>query len=128
METDRTLPALRRSVRLIGAVLLTVAFAACSTAPLVGMVYTNVRLPLTTDLAATPVPANRPWTDRIIEIKEPLTGAGIYTRVNINAIGAIARENGVDPLYFADQEIFNILGVWKTHRVMLYGEAFDASE
>ncbi len=106
--------------------LLMVAVAACAsgcgTGPLVGIVYTNVKLPFTRDLANTPVPADLPHSDRVLEIKEPLSGLGLYTRLNSNAFGDIARQNGVDPLYFADQEVFSILGVYKTHRVFLYGK------
>jgi len=96
--------------------------AGCGTGPLVGLVYTNVKMPLTRDLTSTPLPAYPPASDRIIEIKEPLSGLGMYARVSSNALGDIARQNGVDPLYFADQEVFSILGIWKTQRVFLYGE------
>ena len=87
-----------------------------------GLAYTNVKLPLTLDLKATPLPNHPPDSDRIIEIKEPLTGLGMYARVSVNALGDIARQNGVDPLFFADQEVFSIMGIWKSHRVFLYGE------
>jgi hypothetical protein len=86
-------------------------------------VYTNVKLPLTVDLKATLLPERPPDSDRIIEIREPFTGLGMYTRVSSNALGDIARQNGMDPLYFADQEVFSILGIWKTQRVFLYGES-----
>lgn len=98
-----------------------VGLAGCGTGPLIGLVYTQVKLPLTRDLNVTPVPDRPPDSDRIIEIKEPFTGLGMYARVNSNAIGDIARQHGVAPLYFADQEVFSILGVWKTQRVFLYG-------
>ncbi|GAB6909074.1 conserved hypothetical protein [Desulfosarcina cetonica] len=94
---------------------------ACSTGPLVGVLYTNVRLPLTEDLNATPAPTGTPVSDQVLEIKEPFSGVGLYARVSNNAIGEIARQNGVDPLYFADQRVFSILGIFKTHRVYLYG-------
>lgn len=104
------------------AVVVIGCLAGCGTGPLIGMMYTNVKLPLTEDLNATPVPDTPPDTDRVVEIKEPITGAGIYARVSVNAIGEIALQNGVETLYFADQEIFSILGVWKTNRVYLYGD------
>ena len=122
MATDIRFPAVRRSAAWLAlAMLLLACLAACGTGPLIGLVYTNVQLPLTTDLNATPVPATPPDSDRVVEIKEPFTGAGIYARVSVNAIGEIALQNGVETLYFADQEVFSILGVWKTHRVFLYG-------
>jgi hypothetical protein len=107
---------------LLVAAALALGLTACGTGPLVGLVYTNVKLPLTRDLHATPVPTAPPRSKRVIEIKEPVTGLGLYARVNSNAIGDIARQNGIDRLYFADQEVFSILGIWKTHRVILYGE------
>ena len=111
------------------ALVLTVlaGLAGCGTGPLIGMVYTNVKLPLTTDLNTTPVPSTPPDSDRIVEIKEPFTGIGMYARVSVNAIGEIALQNGLETLYFADQEVFSILGVYKTHRVFLYGEPASSS-
>lgn len=107
---------------------LAVGLSGCGTGPLVGLIYTNVKLPLTLDLKSTPMPAHLPGSDRIIEIKEPFTGLGMYARVNSNALGDIARENGMDPLYFADQEVFSILGIWKAQRVFLYGETAGEPE
>ena len=114
----------RRPYRFLWALLAAAGLAClagCGTGPLVGLVYTQVKLPLTRDLSATPAPVGPPDADRIIEIREPFTGLGMYARVNSNALGDIARVNGVNPLYFADQEVFSILGIWKTHRVFLYG-------
>jgi hypothetical protein len=114
-----------RWVSLLWVIVLAIGLTACGTGPLVGIVYTNVKMPLTRDLNATPVPDDPPGSDRVIEIREPFTGAGIYTQVSVNAIGEIALQNGVETLYFADQEIFSILGIWKTHRVFLHGEIAD---
>jgi hypothetical protein len=123
MGTDATPKARRhRSVLLMLTIVLVFGLSACGTGPLVGLVYTNVKLPLTRDLHATPLPTTPPRSDRVIEIKEPISGLGLYARVNSNAIGEIARQNGIKTLYFADQEVFSILGVWKTHRVILYGQ------
>ena len=99
-----------------------IGLSGCGTGPLIGLVYTQVKLPLTVDLDATPVPSHPPHSDQIIEIKEPFTGLGLYARMNSNALGDIARTNGVERLYFADQEVFSVLGIWKTNRVFLHGE------
>ncbi len=101
--------------------LLTLGLAGCGTGPLVGMVYTNVKLPLTENLDATPFPDNPPCSGSVVEVKEPISGIGMYARVNVNAIGAIARQNGVETLYFADRQVFSILGIWTSNRVLLYG-------
>ena len=93
-----------------------------SLAPLPGLIYTHVRYPLTWDLNNTPVPESLPKASKIIEIREPVTGLGINARLNANAIGEIAKANGIKTLYFADQERFSILGIWTSHKVILYGE------
>ena len=128
MGTDATLTARSTIAWILLAMAAMVNLAGCGTGPLVGIVYTNVKMPLTRDLKSTPLPAHLPVSDRIIEIKEPFSGLGIYARVSSNAIGDIARQNGVDPLYFADQEVFSILGIWKTQRVFLYGETAGGPE
>jgi hypothetical protein len=128
MAIDPIIPAPSRFARVMLAMVMMVGLCSCGTGPLVGLVYTNVKLPLTLDLKSTPVPEHPPVSDRIIEIKEPVSGLGMYARVSSNALGDIARQNGVDPLYFADQEVFSILGIWKTQRVFLYGETAGGSE
>ena len=128
MEIDSIIKARSGIVWFIVAMAMLVGLSGCGTGPLVGLVYTNVKLPLTLDLKSTPMPAHLPGSDRIIEIKEPFTGLGMYARVNSNALGDIARQNGVDPLYFADQEVFSILGIWKTQRIFLYGETAGTPE
>ena len=117
-----------RIVGLLFSMALMALLSGCGTGPLVGIVYTNVKMPLTRDLKLTPLPAHLPVSDRIIEIKEPFSGLGMYARVSSNALGDIARQNGMDPLYFADQEVFSILGIWKTQRVFLYGETAGCPE
>jgi hypothetical protein len=128
METDRPMTIRSTMAGLMLAVAAMAGLAGCGTGPLVGLVYTNVKMPLTRDLKSTPLPAHPPVSDRIVEIKEPFSGLGMYARVSSNAIGDIARQNGVDPLFFADQEVFSVLGIWKTQRVFLYGETGGALE
>jgi hypothetical protein len=70
----------------------------------------------------TPLPEGEPGSKQIVEIKEPVTGYGFYARVNSNAVGDIAKEAGFKKVYFADQEIFSILGIWTGTRVIVYGE------
>jgi len=97
--------------------------AGCSSiAPLPGLIYTHVKYPLTWDLHDTRRPQTAPKDSKIIEIREPISGLGINARLNVNAIGEIAKANGIKTLYFADQERFSILGIWTYHKVILYGE------
>ena len=96
--------------------------AGCSAGPLTGLIYTHVKYPLTSDLHQTPAPGILPGAARIIEIREPISGLGINTRLYSNAIGDIAKANGMKTVYFADQEKFSILGIWTSQKVILYGE------
>ena len=128
IEAVATAPTRLKIAWFAPAMAMLLGLSGCGTWPLVGLVYTDVKLPLTRDLNTTPVPESQPQSDRIIEIKEPFSGLGLYARVNSNALGDIARKNGVDPLYFADREVFSILGIWKTQRVFLYGETAGSPE
>lgn len=96
--------------------------AGCASYPLVGLVYTNVKLPLTRNLKPSPAQGSVPSCGRIIEVREPISGFGLFAQVDSNALGDIAQKNGMNVLYFADQEIFSILGIWTTNKVQLYGE------
>lgn len=127
MGIDAMLSAGLKTGALLATMIAAVCLAGCGTGPLVGLVYTNVKMPLTRDLDATPLPIHPPHSDRTIEVKEPFSGLGLYARVNSNALGDIATRYGVAPLYFADQEVFSVLGIWKTHRVILYGEVSAGS-
>jgi hypothetical protein len=110
----KNIAALTAAVLLIGG---------CSSAgPMPGLIFTHIRYPLTWDLHNTPMPQSTPNESRIIEIREPISGLGINARLNANAIGEIAKANGIKTLYFADQERFSILGIWTFHKVILYGE------
>jgi hypothetical protein len=100
---------------------VSLGLAACQIRP-IGLIYTNIRLPLTTDLHNTPVPDLKPGSGQTVEVKEPISGYGFYARVSSRAIGDIARKNGMHRLYFADQQIFSILGIYTSHRTILHGE------
>ncbi|MBT8340453.1 MAG: hypothetical protein HKP58_11915 [Desulfatitalea sp.] len=101
---------------------LVLILSACSVFRPVGLIYTNIRLPLTKNLDRTPMPVDDPPSGRVLEVREPVTGLGIYAKVDSNAIGDIARENGMKTIYFADQHIFSILGIWSINKTVLYGE------
>lgn len=114
----------KRSVRLaawLGLAALFCGVWGCGVRPR-GIVYTNMRLPLTRNLHQTPTPLEAPNTGRTLEIKEPITGLGLYVQVDSNAIGEIAQRNGMQTLYFADRQFFSILGIWTTDKTILYGE------
>jgi hypothetical protein len=87
-----------------------------------GLIYTHVKIPLTRNLNDTPFAAPAGASGNIVIIKEPFTGYGIYTEMYSNAIGDIAKQNGLQKVHFADQEIHSILGIWTSSTVYIHGE------
>jgi len=122
MNRQRGCRFIRRFLRLLAVIITVMGPTACSVGRPVGLIYTNMRLPLTRNLHNTPVPKTHPTSGRVLEIKEPFSGFGLYARVDSNAIGDIARKNGMQTVYFADRQIFSILGIWSTKKTILYGE------
>jgi hypothetical protein len=122
MNRKRRCGYVHRGCRLLAVLLAATGLAACTAVRPIGLVYTDIRLPLTMDLHDAPLPTGNPPTGRVLEVKEPISGFGIYARVDANAIGEIARKNGMRTLYFADRQIFSILGIWSTNKTILYGE------
>jgi hypothetical protein len=90
-------------------------------AVLVGAVYTRVKFPLTTDLNQTPAAVST-GNGKIVRIKEPFSGYGIYAEFNSNAIGEIAKRHGLKAVYYADIERLSILGIWRHDEVIVCGE------
>ncbi|MBW2330744.1 MAG: hypothetical protein JRF30_07430 [Deltaproteobacteria bacterium] len=39
-----------------------------------------------------------------------------------NAIGDIAKREGIDAVYFVDLEVLKVLGIWKQYTVHIYGK------
>jgi len=81
-----------------------------------GLIYTHTISPLDTNMDRTPAAAK--------------TGAGnvkhlqYYVSVtwDSNGIGTIARENGIDTIYFADIETRSLFfGLWRQFTVHIYG-------
>jgi len=89
---------------------------------LTGLVYTRIKVPMSVKLNSTPNEIVIDASGKVIRIKEPITGYGIYAEFNSNAIGDIARQHGVEMIYYADLEIFNVLGIWRHDRVIIYGK------
>lgn len=81
-------------------VLCLLGLMGCGTGPLVGLIYTKVKMPLSRDLNASPLKEND-GTGKVIKIKEPISGYGIYAELNSNAIGEIAKKHGISTVYFA---------------------------
>jgi predicted enzyme related to lactoylglutathione lyase len=90
-------------------------------AVLVGAVYTRVKFPLTTDLNRTQAAVDT-GGGKVVRIKEPFSGYGIYAEFNSNAIGEIANRHGLKTVYYADIERLSILGIWRHDEVIVCGE------
>jgi len=104
-------------------IICVLALVSCAVSPpLIGLLFNNIRQPLTEDLHHTPMPVPPPSSGNIMEIREPFTGLGFYGRVHSNAMGPIAKEHAISTLYFADEEFFSVLGIWSVKRVQLYGD------
>jgi len=92
-----------------------------------GKIFTHIRVPYTRNLDNTTV-TNIHANGLIIHVEEPISGYGLYTEFNSNAIGDIAKSHGLTKVYFADMEIFDVLGIWHHERLHIYGEKNEFSE
>ncbi len=117
----------QRKVLLAGLCLLLLFLTGClsvgriSNRTLTGLLFTKIKVPYTVNLDNTPAGLN-PSEGKVLQINEPFSGYGFYTRVDSNAIGDIAQKHGLKKIYFADLEIFSILGIWRHEKIYIYGE------
>ena len=107
------------------AVLLSGCASGIDTPPHIrGYLFSDIRVPYTPDLHNTPV-SDIGGNGLGIRVEEPFTGRGISAEVDSNAIGDIARKNGMKEVYFADREemnILRILGLFRRRRLYIYGK------
>ena len=109
------------SLFILATSLLLSGCAVLSDDPLVGYIYTNKVIPYTEELNNTPV-ATASGKSSIVRIQEPFSDLGIYTELNTNAIGEIARENGFKNVHYADLESFSLFRIWRSQTLIIYGE------
>ena len=81
-----------------------------------GLIYTHTVKPLDINHHQTPIVQTSKKGD-IRHIRYQVSVAW-----NSNAIGDIAKKNGLQTVYYADLEVFNILGIWRQSIVHVYGE------
>jgi hypothetical protein len=81
-----------------------------------GGIYTHITTPLDIDLSQTP----RAETVKTGDIKHIQYYGDISW--DSNAIGEIAKQSGLETVYFADLETFSILGIWNQYKVHVYGK------
>lgn len=104
----------RRTAILVLAAVMLFSFSGCG----LGLIYTCRIEPYDLDLSETPVvmTANKGDTK---QIRYSIIGA----RWDSNAIGEIAKANGIETVYFADIEKLSVLlGIWSQRWIIIYGE------
>lgn len=83
-----------------------------------GCIYTHVTVPLDTNMSRTP--------SGISEAEGTVKHLALTGYVNFlwdsAAVGDIAREHGMETVYYSDLELLKILGIWNTYTVHIYGE------
>lgn len=94
-------------------VLFMPVLSACTT----GLVYTHTTRPLDLNLGGTEIGETR-FTGEILHLQYK----GLSTAWDSNAIGAIARKNEMETIYYADLEFLSVLGLWNRYTVHVYGK------
>jgi hypothetical protein len=82
-----------------------------------GYLYTHTVEPLNPNMHRTDVAAEGKTEGDVKHI----AFRGISVAWNDNAIGDIARKNGLTVLYFADRETVSVLGIWRRETIHVYG-------
>lgn len=85
---------------------------------LAGRIYTHTTVPLTTDFHATPVVEGDGARGSVKSFRY----SWVDVRWDENAIGRVAKDNGLARIYYADLEVLSILGIWTQSYVRVYGE------
>jgi hypothetical protein len=87
-----------------------------------GFIYSNVTLPLSTDMDRTPR-GDKFCTLNSKHLEEPITGIDLSVEWDSRAIGDAARKAGMQSLYYADMKTISVLGgLWKQQIVRVWGE------
>ena len=103
---------MRRYCIAVGAVTITLLLSGC--------LYVHTFQPLTQDMHRTPVSAYEK-TGTIRLITWPLNNAPLVAWGSA-AIGEVAKEQGMQEVYFADLEIFSVMRIWNEYTVHVYGK------
>jgi hypothetical protein len=107
--------AMKRVKYLLFALAINLVAAGCS----VGILYTHTWQPLTLDTHTTKVASTSGEGDikHLVLFYPQLSAAW-----DDASIGDIAKEKGLNELYFADLEYFSVLHIWNQYRVHVYGK------
>jgi hypothetical protein len=103
-----------RAVPLLAAVFLSSCVA--------GAVYQRTIIPLDRNFDETPVFSRHAGeaSQDVRHLMIPYVRAHVLW--NTNAIGDIARRNGMERVYYADLEFLSIMGIWRQYTVHVYGQ------
>jgi len=92
------------------------------TAP--GLVYTRITRPLTVNFLEAPVVLDGAPAEGDVKSLR----FRVELRWDVNAIGELAKTNGIEEVYYADEEILSVLGIWRQRFVHVYGRALPGEE
>ncbi len=81
-----------------------------------GILYTHTKVPLDTNMSRTTAEGQ----GAVGDVKH----ISFYVDVmwDSNAIGDIAKQNGIETIYYSDLEILRVLTVWNQYTVHVYGK------
>lgn len=81
-----------------------------------GLLYTHIKTPLDTNMSQTPADGK--------SIHGDLKHIHFYVDIlsDSSGIGDIAKQNGIEKVYFADLEKLSILSIWNQYTVHVYGK------
>ena len=82
-----------------------------------GIIYTNIVTPLDVNLSQTPKGVNQ-----CEENIKHLSLRYVSMSWDSAAIGEIAKQNGIEQVYFADIETLSVLMIWSQYTVHIYGK------
>ena len=86
-----------------------------------GALYQKTVRPLDTNMRQTPILERDGGAGDVFHLSIPVGGARIDILWNSNAIGDIAKRHGINEVHYADLETFNVLGIWRSFTVHVYG-------
>ncbi len=99
--------------------LLLLTMTACGQLHPRGLIYSHITKPLSVNFSKTQVDLNNS-DGNIKHVHIPFVKVDIIW--SSNAIGDIARENGMETIYYADIDNLSILGIWNRYSVHIYGK------
>ncbi len=99
--------------RILEVALLSSLFSACTP---IGLIYSNVTVPLDSNFDSTPVAAQRGRADaKTVQYRLRIDWGDI-------SVGTIAAESGLERVYYADLRTLRILRFWTRRFLTIYGE------